>query len=171
MTDDMMQVARTRADAKIDEALGALRKQAREIGEAHGIPEGIAGHSIDEIMGRMAWVPSMARDLRRACGQEMAKIELDRFMAGETPAAPPPAPKPAATKIDPSKIPAPVPVSMPVDELSGVTTFTIKALKNNGLKTVGDVVAIPDEHLLKMDGLAEKSLAQVRSAIAKAAAQ
>ena len=57
---------------------------------------------------------------------------------------------------------------MPVDDLSGVTTQTVKALKEAGLFTVGDVAAVPDAHLLKFKGIAEKSLAQVRAAIAKA---
>ena len=69
-------IARERAEKRIDGALGDLKKAAREIGNKYGIPDGIAGHSIEELLGRIAYIPTMARDMRRACGQELAKQEL-----------------------------------------------------------------------------------------------
>lgn len=169
--EQMTAVARERADNQIDAALGALRKSAHEIGIEHGIPEGIAGHSIEELLGRMAYIPSMARDLRRACGQELAKQELNKLFdqnleTSERPRAakaPPP-----IQKIEPSKIPPAIPVGLDVGSLDGVSVQTIKALRDAGLNKVGDVVNIPDEHLIKMQGLGEKSVAHIRAAIAKA---
>lgn len=167
--EQMTAVARERADQRIDSALGELRKAALEIGKKHGIPENIAGHSIEELLGRMAYVPTMARDLRRACGQELAKQELNAFLDGSasTAQAPKP-PAPAAAKIEPSLIPGNIPVGMDVGDLDGVSTQTIAALRASGLTKIGDIVAIPDEHLCKMNGLGEKSVAHLRAAIAKA---
>ena len=92
---EFLETARNRADQEIDAAIGALRKVAREIGEKHHIPENIAGHSIEELLGRMAYIPTMARDLRRACAQEMAKGELDNFLSSAKPNDLPPAFTPA----------------------------------------------------------------------------
>ena len=162
-------VARERADKKIDSALGELRKAAFDIGKKHGIPEGIAGHSIEELLGRMAYIPSMARDLRRACGQELAKIELHKVLDdAQAPLATPKITTPQATPIDPSKIPGNIPVSLDIGQLDGITGQTVKALRDAGLNKVGDIVAMPDEHLVKFNGLGEKSVAQIRVAIAKA---
>lgn len=176
----MTQVARERADKRIDAALGALRQAAKAIGTEYEIPDGIAGHSVDELLGRMAYVPSMARDLRRATAQELAKQEISRAFEGgpvkdsrrpETrrppPQAPPPPPPPP---VDPSKLPPSAPVGLDLAELSGVTVQTVRALKEAGLTNVGQVMSVPDEHLLKIPGVAEKSLAQLRTAIARASA-
>ena len=172
MTDaeQMTAVARERADERIDASIGALRKAAHEIGKTQGIPENIAGHSIEELLGRMTYVPSMARDLRRACGQELAKQELNAFLDGS--AASTQAPKTDLYKpgpIEPSKIPGNIPVGMDIGDLDGVSVQTIAALREGGLNKVGDILIVPDEHLIKMNGLGEKSVAHVRAAIAKAA--
>lgn len=170
MTDanEATMVARQRADKIIDAAVGELRAASLKIGKAAGIPEGVAGHSIDELLGRMAWVPTMARDLRRACGQELAKAELERVF-GEMAKAGTQAPAAAPTpRIDPGSIPDNVPVSLDVGQLDGITSQTLKALRTAGLTTVGDLVVVPDEHLVKIQGLGEKSVAQIRLAIAKA---
>lgn len=170
--DELTQVARREADAQIDKALGELRASAREIGARYKIPENIGGLATEELLGRMAYIPSMARDLRRIAGQEIAKLLLAdqiRPVPAGTPAAIPETPPAAGTdRIDISKIPDQVPVGMDLVDLDGVTVQAIKALKAAGLKTVGDVIAVPDEHLLKIGGIAEKSLAQIRAAIAKA---
>lgn len=170
--DELTQVARQEADRIIDQALGELHEAARKIGIAHRIPEDIGGLSTDELLGRMAYVPSMARDLRRIAGQEIAKQQLENAMglsrkaATDQPSAP--AAPTTSPPVEPSKIPAQVPVGLDLVDLDGVTTQTVRALKAAGLKTVGDVVVVPDEHLLKIDGIAEKSLGQLRTAISKA---
>lgn len=168
---ELMRAARERAEKIIDQAIGQLHAAAAQIGETCGIPENIAGHSIDELLGRMSYIPSMARDLRQACGQAIARKIMDDMLAGRIQANTPPplaAPVPKAEKIEVSKIPGQVPVGRDIGDLSGVTVQAVKALKDAGFRTVGDVFAAPDEHLLKIPGIAEKSLAQVRSAIAKA---
>ena len=168
--EQMTAVARERADKIIDAAIGALRKAAHEIGVAQGIPEGIAGHSIEELLGRITYVPTMARDLRRACGQELAKLELNKvFAANDPPSAP--AAKINPPVVEPSKIPGNIPVGMDIGDLDGISVQTITALRQNGLNKVGDLVTIPDEHLVKMSGLGDKSVAHVRAAIAKAGEQ
>lgn len=170
-TDELTQVARKEADEVLDKALGELRASAREIGEKHGIPQQINGLSVEELLGRMAYIPSMARDLRRVAGQELTKnLIAEQIRPAARPTMPATPKLPESERIDVSKIPPSVPVGMDLVDLSGVTVQAVKALKAAGLKTVGDVVAVPDEHLLKVSGVAEKSLAQIRAAIAKASA-
>lgn len=174
-TEQLTAVARERADKRIDAALGALHAAAHEIGIKHGIPEGIAGHSIEELLGRMAYIPTMARDLRRACGQEIAKEELnkvfeqsDALQQSVADHQGPKMDKRPTPPIEPSKIPINIPVGMDVGDLDGISTQTINALRTAGLTTVGEIVNIPDEHLVKLNGLGEKSIAHIRVAIAKA---
>lgn len=168
--DQLTQVARERADERISSAIGELRKAAASIGKKYGIPEGISGHSIEELLGRIAYIPSMARELRRALALELTKQEISEAMKA-TP-APAAAAKPAPTKpLEPSQIPDSIPVGLDVSELSGITVQTVKVLKAAGLSTVGDVVQIPDEHLLKVLGGGQagaKNLAAVRKAVAGA---
>ena len=162
-------VARERADKCIDGALGELHAAALDIGKEHDIPEGIAGHSIDELLGRMAYIPTMARDLRRACGQELAKRYINDMMTGKAAKVVNKVDKePPAGKIEPSKIPGNIPVGMDVGDLDGISVQTIAALRAAGLTKIGDVVNVPDAHLVKQPGLGEKSVAHVRAAIAKA---
>ncbi len=159
-------IARERADKRIDAALGELHTAALSIGKKHGIPEGICGHSIDELLGRMAYIPTMARDLRRACGQELAKHEINAMMDGT--ASVKQDKKPVPAKVEPSKIPGNIPVGMDVGNLDGISVQTIAALRAAGLTKVGDIMDVPDAHLIKQPGLGEKSVAHVRAAIAKA---
>ena len=169
---EMMSVARERADKRIDKALGALRDAARAIAKEYEIPDNIAGHSVEELLGRMCWVPSQARDLRRTCGQELAKKELnDMFDDQRPPAKSSSVPEPSAFAATPSKAPDNVPVGRDVSDLRGLTVQTVKALKAAGLHTVGDVMAVPDAHMLKVQGIAEKSLQQIRASIQKAAGE
>ena len=166
-TEQMTAVARERADKCIDAAVGDLHKAAQEIGKKHGIPEGIQGHSVEELLGRMSWIPSMARELRRACGQEMAKGELTKLFDG-------PAAMPATFPAPGSDMPVvtdQIPVNLDIATLPGVTVQTVKALAGAGLVKVGDIANIPDAHLVKMQGLGDKSVAQVRAAIARATAE
>lgn len=168
--DQLTQAARERADAKIAAAIGELHKAANEIGKKHGIPEGISGHSIDELLGRISYIPSMARELRRALALELTKREIDAVMKGEAPrpAAKTPAPR---GPVEPSEIPDSIPVGLDVADLTGITVQTVKALKAAGLNTVGDVAQIPDEHLLKVLGGGQpgaKNLAAVRKAVSGA---
>lgn len=172
-TDDTNAVARERADKSLDAAVGELRAAAHKIGLEHEVPEGIAGHSIEELLGRITYIPSMARELRRAAGQAMAKGELRKLFdqAAQAPdgaGKKPEAPATIKALIEPSKIPANIPVGRDVQDLDGITVQTVKALKAAGLATVGDVVTVPDEHLVKLSGLGEKSVVQIRAAIARA---
>jgi hypothetical protein len=169
--DQLTQVARERADERIASAIGELHKAAAAIGKKHGIPEGINGHSVDELLGRIAYIPSMARELRRALALELTRGELNEAMKlGKKPASPPPAPgaKGPEALIEPSEIPDAIPVGLDVADLSGITVQTVKALKAAGLHTVGDLARIPDEHLEKVQGLGAKSVAQIRAAVGKA---
>lgn len=47
--DQLTQAARERADKRIDQAIGALRTAAGDIAKKFGIPEGISGHSPEEL--------------------------------------------------------------------------------------------------------------------------
>lgn len=177
---ELMQVARERADETLDKAIGELRKAARDIATRYEIPENINGLSVDDLLGRMAWIPTMARDLRRVAGQELAKRGIAKQMAATNPDPAPasiaseisqPLPPTPYTPPEPSKIPETVPIGKDISDLSGVTVQAVKALKGAGMHTVGDIVGAPDEWLLKIPGIAEKSLQQIRNAIAKASAQ
>lgn len=166
---ELTELARERADKRIDSALGELRTAAHDIGVKYGIPEGIAGHSVEDLLGRMSYIPSMARDLRIACGQALAKEELNVMFDAKAPA------RDLAHTTDqpqafPPKILGVIPVSLDVGDLQGISVQTIKALRDAGLNKIGDVVDIPDAHLVKQPGLAEKSVAHIRAAIAKASA-
>lgn len=160
---EVLNLARTRAEKRIDAAIGELHKAAAKIGTEHDLPDNISGHSVAELLGRISFVPSVGRDLRRALGQAMAKQELEQAMF-RTPVAPPVkrVPEQAAK-------PAGVPHSTDLANLSGITVQVVKALKAAGLHSVGDVINVPDEHLLKISGLAERTVAQLRGAIAKVA--
>ena len=166
-TEQITAIARERAEKRIDSALGELKKAAREIGKKYGIPDGIGGHTIEELLGRIAYIPTMARDMRRACGQELAKQELDKFLSDDMTVKLKDAP-PVPKTIEPSLIPGNIPVGMDVGDLDGVTVQAVTALRDAGLTKVGDVVNVPDEHLIKINGLGEKSVAHIRAAIAKA---
>jgi DNA-directed RNA polymerase alpha subunit len=115
----------------------------------------------------MAYIPTMARDLRRACGQELAKYEINAMMDGSQPTKQVDKPE-VMPKVDPSKIPGNIPVGMDVGALDGISVQTVNALRQAGLTKVGDIMDVPDEHLCKMQGLGEKSVAHIRAAIAKA---
>jgi len=119
---------------------------------------------VAELLGRLAYVPSMGRDLRIATAHALARQEIERHL--DTPPAPPPPPTRATKELTASTITP----GTDLDALPGITTQTAKALKKAGLFVVGDVVSVPDEHLLKIPGIAERSLAQLRAAIGKATA-
>lgn len=169
---ELTQAARERADKRIADAIGELHRAAHDIGKKHGIPEGISGHSIDELLGRISYIPSMARDLRRALALELTKQEISAVMgADDEKPAPAAAAKSAPKPIEPSQIPDTIPAGLDVSDLSGITVQTVKALKAAGLNTVGDIVQIPDEHLLKILGggqAGQKNLGAVRKAVAGA---
>ncbi len=164
--DQITAVARERADKRIDTALGQLHAAATRIGEEVGIPDNIAGQSIEQLLGRMAYIPTQARDLRRACAQELAKQEIDAMMSGKG-LPDPPAPVKVAV-VEPSKIAGNIPVGLDVGSLDGISVQTVAALRALGLTNIGDIVNVPDEHLIKQQGLGEKSVAHLRVAIAKA---
>ena len=129
----------------------------------------MAGDSLGGQLGRIAHIRTMARDMRRACGQELAKQELNDYLdEAITPPGREGWPAPVQQKIEPSKIPRNIPVGMDVGDLNGVTVQAINALRTAGLTKIGDVVNVPDEHLVKINGLGEKSVAHIRAAIAKA---
>ena len=164
--EQMTAVARDRADECIDKALGELHAAAQRIGEKAGIPDNIAGQSIEQLLGRMAYIPTQARDLRRACAQELAKQNIAAFLSGDTP-RPELAPKVDIPVVEPSKIPGSIPVGMDIGSVEGISVQTLAALRASGLTSIGDIVNVPDEHLCKIQGMGEKSVAHLRVASAK----
>lgn len=160
---EVLQSARERADRRLDAAIGELRKAAAEIGRAHKIPDDIQGHSVEELLGRIAYVPSLARELARAAGQALAKQEFDGLLA--TAAAPR---EPALGVVaDTSKMVS-IPKGLDLADLPGITPAQVKALKAAGLNQVGDVVSVPDEHLAKVLSWEPKLIGKLRAAIGKA---
>lgn len=162
---EALQAARTKADARLQAAIGELHKAAAEIGKAHSIPEGIQGHSTAELLGRIAWVPGLSRDLARAAGQALAKQELDALLA--TPAG---TGQPAVREVIPPDTSSltKIPNGLDLADLPGITPAQVKQLKAAGLHQIGDVVGMPDEHLAKVTSWDAKQIGKLRTAIAKA---
>jgi hypothetical protein len=160
---EALQSARQRGDQRLDAALAALRRAAATIGTQHGIPEGIQGHSVEELLGRIAYVPSLARDLRRAAGQALAKQELDNLLKA------PPVPSQSSLRqvADTSDL-VNIPKGLDLADLAGITAAQVKQLKAAGLNQVGDIVNVPDEHLAKILTWDAKQVGKLRAAIAKA---
>lgn len=167
------EAARAAAERTIDSALGAMNAAAEEIGQKYGIPDNVGGNSRAVLLGRLTYVPSMARELRTICGQLMAKREIERMLAeGMTPRSTAPALTPKiSTELEDIPPLAPVagpPAGMDITQLEGVHPNTVKALQNAGITNVGELMAMPDEHLIKYPGLGDKTVAQLRTAISKA---
>ena len=189
------EAARAAAERTIDSALGAMNAAAEEIGQKYGIPDNVGGNSRAVLLGRLTYVPSMARELRTICGQLMAKREIERMLAEGMPGINPGAKLSDATvaginaevvakyrdrtpltpkiSTELKDIPplAPVagpPAGMDITQLEGVHPNTVKALQNAGITNVGELMAMPDEHLIKYPGLGDKTVAQLRTAISKA---
>lgn len=159
---EVLQSAREKADRRLNAAVGALRKAAAEIGRAHKIPDDIQGHSVEELLGRIAYVPSLSRELARAAGQALAKQELDGLLAK----TPPPG-EPAVGVVDTSSLVS-IPKGLDLADLGGITPAQVKQLKGAGMHQVGDVVAVPDEHLAKLLTWDVKQIGKLRAAISKA---
>jgi len=164
LENEALQSARQRGDRRLDAALAALRRSAAAIGAQFGIPEGIQGHSVEELLGRIAYVPSLARDLRRAAGQALAKQELDRLLK-----APPVPSESSLRQVNaPAGAAGPViPMGLDLADLAGMTAAQVKQLKAAGLNQVCDVVNMPDEHLAKVTSWDAKNVGKLRAAIAK----
>ncbi len=189
------EAARAVAERTIDAALGAMNAAAEAIGQKYGIPDNVGGNSRAVLLGRLTYVPSMARELRTICGQLMAKGEIERMLAEGLPginqgaklsdatvaainaevlaeyhARTPGTPK-ISTELEDEKPPAPVAgpaAGMDITQLEGVHPNTVKALQIAGITNVGELMAMPDEHLIKYPGIGDKTLAQLRLAISKA---
>lgn len=166
-TTEILSHARERAEARLDAALGAIRKATLAIAREHNIPEGVLGHDQVDLLGRILHSPGLSRDLRREACQLMAKQELEALH--ERPAAArraaPVDPPPSLSGGQPV-----IPMSKALLDLDGVNAATVKALNQANLQVVGDVVNVPDEHLAKLTSLAPQAIAKLRTAIAKAAA-
>lgn len=160
---EVLQSAREKADRRLNAAVGALRKAAAEIGRTHQIPDDIQGHSVEELLGRIAYVPSLSRELGRAAGQALAKQEIDGMRSAPTPES-----QPALGAVDTSSLVS-IPAGMDIADLSGITPAQVKHLKTAGLHQVGQVVDVPDEHLVKMLNWDAKQIGKLRAAIQKAA--
>jgi predicted flap endonuclease-1-like 5' DNA nuclease len=172
MSDDLLNVARQRADKKLTKAVSDLIAAATNIATEHGIPEGISGHSPAELLGRVAYVQSLSRELRVTAVQHLARIELERMTAApELPLVehdtPPDPPRETATWNEPTP-PQPDPPSpaLALIELPGIGPAAASALREAGFVTVGDVLNVPDEFLLKLDRVGPKAVAAMRTAIA-----
>lgn len=159
---EVLQSAREKADRRLNAAVGALRKAAAEIGRTHQIPDDIQGHSVEELLGRIAYVPSLSRELARAAGQALAKQEIDGMRS--TPIAPG---EPALGTVDTSSL-VTIPSGMDLADLGGISPAQVKQLKAAGLHQVGQVVSVPDEHLVKMLNWDPKQIGKLRAAISKA---
>lgn len=172
-------LARQQASRAIDLASAALIGAAEKIAKHFGVPDGIAGLTKAESLGRMTFVQSMGREVRSATEQEIAKNVLKAQIPAPQYEAPPPpeiyGDGPVATPLqdplyEPPAPTAPV-VHEPVDtldlgELPGVPVTISKALKGGGYNQVKDVIGVPDEHLLAVNGIAAASLAKLKGAVA-----
>lgn len=159
---EVLQSAREKADKRLGDAVGALRKAAAEIGRTHEIPDGIQGHSVEELLGRIAYVPSLSRDLARAAGQALAKQELDAFASRPRPAVQPP-----LRQVETDNL-VQIPKGLDLADLPGISPAQVKQLKAAGMQQVQDVINVPDEHLAKMLSWDPKQIGKLRAAVSKA---
>jgi hypothetical protein len=159
---EVLQSARAKADARLNNAVGALRKAAAEIGRSHDIPDGIQGHSVEELLGRIAYVPSLSRELARAAGQALSKQEIDALVSQPRPQV-----QPQVRTVDTSTMTR-IPSGLDLADLPGITPQMVKQLKAAGMNQVQDVVSVPDEHLAKVLSWEPKQVGKLRAAVSKA---
>lgn len=170
---ELTQLARERADRRIDAALAKVREAMTAIAKAERIPDGVQGHLPEDLLGRIANVPSMSRELRRALAQALAKQELEAMIERQGP--PKAEPKTTIKHADPQRpikagkaIEAQTtPAGTALEDLTGVAPQVTRALRAGGFRTVEDLASVPDEHLLKVGGIGERSVQQLREAISK----
>lgn len=165
-TNEILSLARERAEKRLDRALADVRAATLRVAREHNVPEGVLGHDQVDLLGRIMHTPALSRDLRREACQLMAKQELEALNGGAAPTQPRARQEPAP--VDPAGGLPVIPMGKALQELDGVGVATVKALNQNGMQVVGDVVNVPDEHLAKM-GLSQQQISAVRRAIAKAA--
>jgi hypothetical protein len=163
---ELLQLARERAEKRLDAAIAQIRLGIVKAAKDHQIPEGVLGHDTVDLLGRIMFQVALSRDLRREAGQLMAKQELEA-MGRSTPAPPAPAPEDQAST---TAVDALIPTSLAIAELQGITVAQCKALQAAGINQVGDLINVPDEHLEKITKLDAKAIGKVRAAVAKASA-
>jgi hypothetical protein len=167
--DQLALTARGNADKRLDAALGALRRAAAAIGKEYNIPEDVQGNSVEELLGRIAYVPSLSRELRKHAGLAMAKQELAKVIDLVAATLRPPEPVRPAAAASTGGQPV-IPAGLDVADLKGITVTMGKQLKAAGFNQVGDLVNVPDEHLAKLTNWDVKACGKLRAAIAKASA-
>ncbi len=169
-------IAREKAADRLAQASAALIKAADKVAAQHGIPENINGLSRGDFLGRVSFVVSMQRELKRA-GEDVVAQQILRqqFDAAEPPETmddldkltDATAPAAGASQDDPP----PTDVgAMDVTTIPGLNVQMHKALKGAGIHMLEDIEKFTDEALLKVPGIAAPSLAKIRTATAAARA-
>lgn len=165
-------LARQHADDHLGKASTALIRAADQIAEQYQIPDNINGLSRGEFLGRISFVISMQRDLRRA-GVDLYANGLIRNQLKDMDPAPTPddldttevvaqATQEAETSHDPA---------MAVENIPGLTVQMVKALKTAGIHQLGDIDKFTDDALLNLNGIAGPSLAKIRASVAAVGAR
>lgn len=170
------QIAREKASDVLAQASADLIKFAAAIARKYHIPDGINGLSRGEFLGRISFVVSMQRDLKRA-GEDLIAQDVLRRQFGVKGAENDPDAQAEAERLIDSLdlspeapvIPGNAPVALTIDigDLPGITVQTVKALKGAGLHQVSDIEKYTDEALLAINGIAGPTLAKVRAAVAQ----
>lgn len=156
---DLIQLARKRGDEKIDVAIGQLHKQAEILANAAGIPDNIKGLAPGAMLGRISYVPSQSIELKRALSQALSSIELNKITEHATT---------LDVREEMDTVPQIEPTGIDVAKNLADTDLPpplVAALNTHDLHTLGDVMGVPDEHLLKMRGIGARSLEQIKRAI------
>jgi len=172
MTDEAAttQQARQHAAERLKLATAELSKAADRIAERFEIPDNINGLSRGEFLGRVSFVVSLERDLRRAGEDVYAQHFIRSKLAGiQAPAIQAPAidslddvPPAESAPEDPARIND----AMPIENIPGLTVQIVKALKQAGIHQLGDVNKFTDDALLKINGIANPSLQKLRASVA-----
>ncbi len=158
--------AREAAAKLLGQATSELLKSAETIAENYGLPEGINGLSRPEFLGRMTFIVSMSRDLKRAGEEELAAKAIKKTFKNSLAPAEPIAEtievKPGA-KDDTPALPL---INRDITDLS-ITVQAVKALKTAGIHQIAELDLYTDAALMAIPGIAAPSVAAIRKAISE----
>ncbi len=169
------QAARDQARQRLNAARGELVQAANDIAKKYLIPEQIGGHTAGGLVGRITFVPSQGRELLVIATNMLAQDILREMMAAPAPAPVPTLAADPVPAVGPTALDAPEPVrgqlnyQMDIELVPGLQPRVVQALKQAGYIQLADIVDVPSEHLVKIQGVGEASIVAIREAIQQAA--
>lgn len=140
------------ASMKLDQAISDLMAKAVEVARKHDIPEA-SGMRPAEVLGRLAWVQSASREMRKALEAQIAEQIM---AAAERP-----------TDVPEGELGAP---STSLDmrtlwQLQGIPTRAKQALEAAGYDVAWKIDRATDQTLLQVAGIGAHAIAKIRQAL------